>query len=138
MSVEEENVKLIQQMFAAFDRGDIPAVLGMVAEDADWQSPVTRAVSKEVPWAKPRHGRDELATFFQELREHMQPERLEPLAYTAQGDRVVVEGKNRGTVRANGRPYEHDWVMIFTLRQGLIARMRHYYDTADLLAAIRE
>jgi steroid delta-isomerase-like uncharacterized protein len=138
MSIEQENVKLVQEMYAAFDRRDIPAVLGMMADDVDWQSPVTRAVSTEVPWARPRHGRSEVAAFFQELKEYMRPERLEPLAYTVQGDRVVVEGKNRGTVKANGRSYEHDWVMIFTLRQGQIARMRHYYDTADLLAAIRE
>lgn len=137
MSVEEENVKLVQQMYDAFNRRDIPAVLDMMAEDAEWQSPVTRAVSKEIPWAQPRHSRAEVAAFFGELKEHMQPDRLEPLAYTVQGDRVVVEGKNRGTVRANGQSYEHDWVMIFTLRQGQIARMRHYYDTADLLAAIR-
>jgi ketosteroid isomerase-like protein len=137
MSIEQENVKLIQQMFAAFDRGDIPTVLGMVAEDADWQSPVTGAVSKEIPWARLRRGKGEVGDFFRELNEQMQLERMETGAYTAQGDRVVVEGRNRGTVRANGRPYGHDWVMVFTLRQGQIARMRHYYDTADVLAAIR-
>lgn len=137
MSIEQENIKLIQTMFAAFDRGDIPTVLGMVAEDADWQSPVTGAVSEKISWAQPRQGRAEVAAFFQELNQQMQLERMEPLAYTAQGDRVVVEGRNRGTVRATGRSYGHDWAMIFTLRQGQIVRMRHYYDTADLLAAIR-
>jgi ketosteroid isomerase-like protein len=137
MSIEEENVKLIQQMFAAFGRGDIPTVLGLVAEDSDWQSPVTRAVSAEIPWARLRQGRNEVADFFRELNEQIQIERMEPWTYTAQGDRVVVEGTNRGTVRATVRSYQHDWVMVFTLRQGKIARMRHYYDTADLLAAIR-
>ena len=137
MSVEE-NVKLIRQMFAAFDRGDIPAVLGMVAEDADWQSPVTGAVSSEIPWARLRRGKGEVAAFFGELNEQMQVEKMETGAYTAQGDRVVVEGKNRGMVRATGRSYQHDWVMIFTLRQCQIVRMRHYYDTADILAACRE
>jgi ketosteroid isomerase-like protein len=137
MSIEEANAQWIQQMFAAFDRGDIPTVLGMVADDADWQSPVIRAVSEEVPWARPRQGRGEVAAFFRELNEQMQIEKMETGAYTAQGDRVVVEGKNRGTVRATGRSYEHDWVMVFTMRQGQIVRMRHYYDTADILAAIR-
>jgi len=137
MSIEQENVKLIEQMFAAFDRGDIPAVLGMVAEDADWQSPVTGAVSSEIPWARLRRGRAEVADFFRELNELMQIEKMETGAYTAQGDRVVVEGTNRGTVRATGRPYQHDWVMVLTMSHGQIARMRHYYDTADILAACR-
>ena len=65
------------------------------------------------------------------------PERLEPLEFTAQGDRVTVEGKNRGTVKSTGRAYEHDWVMVFTLREGKIKRLLHYYDTADIVAAFR-
>ena len=137
MSVEQENIKLIREMFAAFDRGDIPFVLDMVDDDADWQSPVIGAVSEQIPWARIRRGKAEVAGFFREINEHMQIEKMEAGAYTAQGDRVVVEGKNRGTIRANGRSYEHDWIMVFTLRQGKIARMRHYYDTADLLAAMR-
>ena len=65
----------------------------------------------------------------------VQPDKLEPLEFTAQDDRVIVEGKNRGTVRSTGKAYEHDWVMVFTVRQGKIARMGHYYDSIDLRVA---
>lgn len=135
---EKENAQvsrcicIVQQMYAAFGRRDIPAVLDTLSDDVDWQSPVTRTQPDEISWSKPRHGREQVATFFMELGEKVQPDRLEPLEFTAQGDRVVVEGKNRGTVRSTGRAYEHDWVMVFTVRQGKIARMRHYYDSIDL------
>lgn len=135
---EQENVQLIKQMFAAFGQGDIPAVLDMVAEDVDWQSPVTRNPSTHISWAKPRYSRDEVATYFKELSDKVKPEQLEILKFTAQDDRVVVEGRNRGTVRSTGCAYEHDWVMVFTLREGKIVRFRHYYDTADLVVAFRE
>jgi hypothetical protein len=62
---------------------------------------------------------------------------METLEFTAQGDRVVVEGRNRGSVRSTGCTYEHDWVMVFTVRGGKIVRHRHYYDTADILVAFR-
>ncbi|NIO18961.1 ketosteroid isomerase, partial [bacterium] len=89
-----------------------------LAEDIDWQSPTTRTQPTEISWAKPRHSREEVATWFKELLEKVQPERLETLEFTAQGDRVIVEGRNRGTVKSTGRAYEHDWVMVFTLREG--------------------
>jgi ketosteroid isomerase-like protein len=51
------------------------------------------------------------------------------------GDRVVVEGRNRGTVLATGQPYEHEWVMVFTIRGGQVVRFRHYYDPGDIAYA---
>jgi len=132
---EKENVNVVQQMYAAFNRHDIPAVLDILSDDVEWQSPVTRTAPDEISWSKPRHGRDQVATFFKELGEKVQPDKLEPLEFTAQGDRVVVEGKNRGTVRSTSKAYEHDWVMVFTVRQGKITRMQHYYDSADLRVA---
>ena len=99
---EQENVQVVQQMFAAFGQGNLPAVLDTLAEDVYWQSPVTRTVSREISWARPRHSREEVATFFKELFEGVQPERMETLEFIAQGDRVIVEGKNRGTVKSTG------------------------------------
>jgi ketosteroid isomerase-like protein len=134
---EQENVQVVQQMFEAFGRRDLPGALNTLSDDVYWQSPVTRAQSEEISWSKPRHSREEVALFFKELFEKVQPERLEPLEFTVQGDRVIVEGKNRGTVNSTGRPYEHDWVMVFTLQEGKIKRLLHYYDTADIMAAFR-
>lgn len=61
---------------------------------------------------------------------------FEDLAFTAAGDRVVVEGRNRSTAVTTGRPYEHQWVMVFTISGGEIARFRHYYDSADITHAL--
>jgi len=132
---EQENMQLVQRMFAAFGQGDLPAVLSMVAEDVDWQSPVRRTEPGEISWAKPRHSREEVALYFKELVEKVQPEKMEAFEFTAQGNRVVVEGMNRGIVKSTGRTYEHDWVMVFTVVGGKIVRHRHYYDTADILVA---
>ena len=137
MSNERENVQLVQQMFAAFGQGNIPAGLETLAENVEWQSPVTRTAPREITWAKPRHGPQEVAAFFQELSEKVQIETMEALSFTAQADRVIVEGKNRGTVRSTGRSYEHDWVMVFIIRDKKIVRHRHYYDTSDVVAAFR-
>jgi ketosteroid isomerase-like protein len=135
MMNEKENVQVVRQMFAAFDQRDLPGALNTLADDVYWQSPVTRGESKEISWFKPRHNREEVTLFFKDLFEKVQPERMETLGFVAQGDRVIVEGKNRGTVRSTGRAYEHDWVMAITLKEGKIKRVLHYYDTADIIAA---
>jgi ketosteroid isomerase-like protein len=133
--MSEKNVDIIKRMFEAFGRRDITAVLGMFSEDIEFQSPVTRVEHVEISWSRPRKGREQVAQFFKELAEKVQPEPFEVVEIIAQGDKVVVEGRNRGSVRSTGSTYEHDWVMIFTLRDGKIAKIRHYYDTADVSAA---
>ena len=133
---EQENVQLIQQHFAAFGKGDLSAVLGTIAQDVDWQSPATRSMQEEIPWAKPCHSREEVASFFKELLDSVQPEKFEIFNFTAQDDRVMVEGMNSGKVISTGISYEHDWIMVFTMRDGEIVRHRHYYDTADIVRAL--
>ena len=130
-----ENIQLIKEHFAAFGRGDIQSAMKMVAEDVDWQSPVSRTQPKEITWATPCLSREEVMQFFKELSNKVQPEKFEIFGFTAQDDKVVVEGRNAGIVRSTGRSYEHDWVMVFTILDGKIVRHRHYYDTADLITA---
>jgi ketosteroid isomerase-like protein len=49
---------------------------------------------------------------------------------------VVVEGRNKGTVLATGETYDHEWVMVFTIRDGKVVRFRDFYDPADIEAAM--
>ena len=130
-----DNLSIVEQFYAGFAERDLPAVLETLAEDVDWQSPVSRSQPTEISWAKPRNSREEVATFFQELLGAVTPEKLETLEFTAEGNRVTVEGLNRGTVKSTGKAYEHDWIMVFTIEQGQIKRFRHYYDTSDLVVA---
>lgn len=89
-----------------------------------------------LPWAGRRRGREQVADYFRQLAatSHFHP--MQDVVFTAAGDRVVAEGRNHNTARATRRPYEHEWVMIFTIRDGKIARFRHYYDPADITHAL--
>ena len=133
MTDEQENVEIVKQLYETIDQGNISEALNMLAEDVYWQSPVTRTGSKELSWFKPHHNSKEVAEFFKELRNKMITERFEFKDFIAQGDKVVVMGKNKGTVISTGRVYEHDWVMIFELKDKKISKNQHFYDTADLV-----
>ena len=132
-----ENIAVVQGFYAALEKGNLPGAVDLIAEEVDWQSPVTRTHPPEIPWSSIRRTKQEVAAFFRELGQTVKPEGFELFQITAQDDRVVVEGKNRGTVHNTGRTYEHDWVMLFTVRGNKITRFRHYYDTADLVGAFR-
>jgi len=130
-----DNVAVVREFYATLGRGDLQGIIELVEEEVDWQSPVTRAHPPEIPWSSIRRSKQEVAAFFKELGQNVKPEGFELSKITAQDDRVVVEGKNRGTVKKTGRTYEHEWVMIFSIRDNKIIRFRHYYDTADLVGA---
>ena len=61
---------------------------------------------------------------------------MEDAIFTAADHGVVVEGRNRNEARSTGRPYEHQWVMVFTITDGRIARFRPYYDPAGITRAL--
>lgn len=59
---EQENTRVVQALFAAFDRGDFQSCLKLLAEDVEWQSPVTRTV-RHGEIVSHRHTADVLAAF---------------------------------------------------------------------------
>ena len=128
----EDNVAVINKLFELFGQGQIPAAMELFSDEVVFQSPVTKSKHKFVTWSSIRKNKHEIGTFFMELNQKIQLEKMQITQTTAQDDRVVVEGRNAGTVRSTGNRYDHEWVMIFTLKDGKIIRNAHYYDTADL------
>jgi len=131
---EQENVQVVQQAFVAFGQGDIPAVLKLLADDVQWRA---FGPPKILPWAGTYHGPEGAGQFFMALAGATEFQQFEPREFIAQGDRVVVLGHSRITIRANGRVNEPDWVMVFTVRDGKIADYQYLDDTAEAVAAVQ-
>jgi ketosteroid isomerase-like protein len=130
---EQENVQVVQAMYAAFKRGDVPAVLDRLAEDIEWRI----AGPSELPYAGLHRGRDEVAKFFETFGQASEFEVFEPQEYFSRGDKVVVLGHERQRVKATGRVVETEWAMVFTLSGGKIARFHNFVDTHAVAAAHR-
>jgi ketosteroid isomerase-like protein len=69
------------------------------------------------------------------LRRTLDFEAFEPREYVATGDRVVVLGFARATVKATGRAFDNDWAMAWTLADGQVDDFQVYEDTARELEA---
>ena len=131
---EQENTQVVQQLYAAFGRGDMPAVLATLGDEVEWQSPGPPA---EIPWAATLRGRDQVAGWFARVREVAEFEQFMLQGLCAGGDTVMTQVRERFRIRATGRTVENDMAHVFTLRGGKIVHFREYYDTAAVAAAFR-
>jgi len=121
------HVETVQQMYGAFAKGDVPAILAHLATDVEWEYGVN---STDVPWLQPRRGRDQVVGFFQALAA-IEFHTFVPTTFLSNGDVVVVLLNINATVRATGKAVEEvDEVHIWRFNsQGQVAQFRHRADT---------
>lgn len=131
--LEAQNTQVVRDAYAAFGRGDIQTILGHCDDSIVWK-PVTGAAS-HVPFAGERRGKAAVGEFFRIVSETETFQQFEPREFVAQGDKVVALGHYRGTTNANGRTFESDFVMVFTLRDGKVTDFQEFLDSAALNAA---
>jgi uncharacterized protein len=132
---ERENVRTVRRMYACFfGQGDIPGALLLLADDVDWWVAGPREI---LPWAGSRRGREQVGRFLAAFPETLEIQAFEPRTFLAQGETVVVLGQERARVKPTECVCETEWVMVFALRDGKIASLRQYHDTAAWVAAYR-
>jgi uncharacterized protein len=127
------NVDVVRGIYLSFFRDDIPAILDVLSEDVDWvwHGPAL------IPWAGRHEGRDGVAGFFAAVAANAEVERYEPAEFIAgEGGVVTVLGWQRVRAVPTGRTWETDWAHVWTLREGKVVRVREFYDTAAIAAAL--
>ena len=78
---EQKNVQLIQELYAAFGRGDVPAILDQLTDDVVWYDPGP----PEVPHAGRYSGREGVGRFFARTDETLEIDEFAPTEFLAQG-----------------------------------------------------
>ncbi len=129
----QENLEVVQQLYANFGKGDIPAVLLVLTDDIVWHSPGPKEI---LPWAGTYRGK-QVEQWFTVLGGALDILKFEPQEFISQGDKVVALGYEQARVKSTGRINENNWAMVWTLRDGKISEHRAYEDTAGWVAASR-
>ncbi|HEY0173418.1 MAG TPA: nuclear transport factor 2 family protein [Pyrinomonadaceae bacterium] len=127
----EENKRVVQSIFEAFGRGDIPGVLTHLSEDVTWKAPGPEVVS----YFGDRRGHAGATEFFVQLGTNVDFEYFEPGVFVAEGDRVVALGRERGKVKATGKTFDNEWALVFTFAGGKVTDFRIYENTAAIAEA---
>ncbi len=131
--MSEQNLKLVQNAYAAFGRGDIPAVIENMAAN------VTVGIvgrRQDAPFLGIfGEGKAGAAEFFAQLAEAHEFHTFEPLRYLAAEDKVFIWGRYRWTMRKSGVSKESEWLHEITVRDGKMTDWRGHNDTAMLAEA---
>ena len=116
------NATLIEGAYAAFARGDIPAIINLVDDAVEWTSPRT------LPQGGTFSGKAGVGDFFQAVGGGWSDlaVKLESLA-EAGADDVVTVVTAHGTLRSGGAS-GYGATHVFTMRDGKIVRFREYTD----------
>jgi uncharacterized protein len=131
------NRETVQQIYAAFGRGDVPAILERLAPDVRWEHwpDGSGAQRHGVPWLAARTGPEEVGAFFESLR-GLEIHRFEPLALIADGEHVAALIDIDIEVRATGERFRDAEIHLWTFDgDGRVGEFRHFVDTAKHVEA---
>ena len=128
--VSEENVERIKQVEAAFNRGDLDAMVELLSADAEWE------ISENNPAARTLHGREEIRAYIEDWRDTVGGLHYHGTRYIDAGDAVVQVGTMTGRAGQDGP--ELTVPLAFVTRfsdDGVPLRTEEYLDPAEALAA---
>jgi uncharacterized protein len=128
--MSQQNVDAVRRVHEAFERGDIPGLLEMLADDVDWTVPET------LPWGGHYSGRDEVGGFFASLPDYLEELVVTPDELLDAGDTVVDVGHFGGRAKSGGRLDGVPFVFIWRMKDGKVTGFREYGDTALYLRAV--
>lgn len=128
----EQNRRRMEAAFEGLARGDSRAFGALMGEDFNWTVP------GDTPWSRTFHGRDEcVRDLFRPLyAQFAEPQLIDALSFTAEGDRVVVESRSRPAKLVSGRTYWNEYCYVCRFEGDRLVSIREYLDTARLAAAL--
>ena len=125
------NVRLMEQLYEAFGRGEIPAVLARFDPKIEWIS------AEGAPYPGTFTGPQAvLEGVFMRLATEWEGFRADAVEFIHGGDQVVALGRYSGTYRATGRAMTAAFAHVWTLRDGSIVRYRQYVDSRKMAEAL--
>ena len=101
----------------------------------DVDSVLENPLPDSIPFGGKFVGQQGFAAYAQAIPAAIAIERFEIDEILAEGDRVVVLGRETSRVLDTDKRYTMSWVHVLTLRNGRVQRMREYNDTAAMAAA---
>ena len=121
-----EAAAVVQEIYAAFGRADVPAILNLVAEDVDWEF----VGSPGLAYAGNRRNHEKVGEFFAAVGRLDDVKAFEPREFIEAGEHVTVIGWEKSTARDTGKDFETEWVHVFTVKIGKVTRWRGFFNTA--------
>jgi len=131
--VSDQSVEIVEGIYGAFGRGDVPGVLGAFAADIEWYE------AEGMPYGGLHRGGEAVAqNVFGPITDDVDGFAVTPEQLMGSGGTVAAVVRYTGTGKATGKTLDLPVVHIWDIRDGKAARFRQFIDTmkfADVVPA---
>ena len=127
-----ENKTLIQNLYVAFSKGDMPTILSSFADDISWTE------ADGFPYAGTYIGADDiLSGVFMRIAGDWDGWSATPHEHIEEGNTVITLGEYSGTCKATGKSMKVPLVHVWRLETGKIQSFVQHTDTALVREAMQ-
>ncbi len=123
------NLTLVQELYEAFARRDVPAVLARLHPEVELQQTAL------VPWGGHYRGHAGAREFFGRVVATIDSA-VSIERFIDADDHVAAVGRTRGRTRERGVAFDLAVVHVWTVRDGRITRLEVYIDTPAMQEAL--
>jgi len=127
----EQNVEFVKGMYAAFARGDVPAVLDGFAADIEWHE------AEGMPYGGVYRGAETvMQSVIGPIATDVEGFAVTPEQFVGSGDAVAAVVRYTGTGKVTGKPLDVPAVHLWEIRDGKLARFRQFIDTVKFAEVV--
>jgi uncharacterized protein len=125
---ESDNIAVARRLYEA--RGNPEIIRQVLAPDVRWE------VVEGFPYSDVYLGLNGVFDFFTRLFSDFEDWRTEPSEFFETGDHVIAIGAYSAKAKATGKTFKARFAHVWTMRNGVIARLQQVADTAQLSRAL--
>lgn len=128
------NRQVIQGIYDAFGKGDLPAVLAVFDPQIEWRE--AEGNPYEMSGRAWIGGEAVTQNLFAKLAEDWDGFTVTPTSFHDAGDSVVAEGRYTGTHKVTGKRIDMQFCHVWRLSGGQVKSFQQYCDTAQFQDAV--
>lgn len=132
--MSQANIELIQRVYAAFNRADIPAVLDEFSPNVRWIAADHSPLADHSPYcglAAVREG------VFLRISQNFERLTVRVDEIFAAEDRVVALGYYDGLLKSKAKSFQAQVAHLWTIAAGKVVKFQQYVDTHQLAEAAK-
>ncbi|SEK36324.1 hypothetical protein SAMN04488008_101342 [Maribacter orientalis] len=128
-----QNITIIDSMYKAFEKGDIPIVLGLLDDKVVWNEAEGNAMADGNPYIGPEAVLNGVFARLGEEHEYFNLKEIE--LHNMYNDKVLATLRYDAKRKSNGALYDAQVAHLWTMKNGKVAAFQQYVDTKQLADA---
>tara|TARA_R110000823_G_scaffold15096_3_gene49488 strand:+ start:366 stop:776 length:411 start_codon:yes stop_codon:yes gene_type:complete len=128
-----QNITIVDSMYKAFEKGDIPIVLGLLDDKVVWNEAEGNAMADGNPYVGPEAVLNGVFARLGEEHEYFNLKEIE--LHNMYNDKVLATLRYDAKRKSNGALYDAQVAHLWTMKNGKVAAFQQYVDTKQLADA---